>query len=87
MRLIADAPEAHGLARLRGLAFSDPGAPLLIPRCRSIHTFGMRFPLDLVWLDAGHAIVRIDRSVPPRRIRTCAHARSVLEAPAGTLGL
>jgi uncharacterized protein len=87
MRLIEDAREARGPTRWRGLAFRDQGEPLHIPRCRSIHTFGMRFALDLVWLDAGHAIVRIDRAVPPRRIRTCARARSVLEAPAGTLDL
>ncbi len=44
------------LARARGLALRrdlPAGVALLIPRCRSVHTFTMRFPLDLVWLD-GH---------------------------------
>ena len=68
------------LSRLRGLAFAPP-AVLLIPHCRSVHTFGMRHPLDLYWLN-GERIVRIDREVPPRRIRTCWAARSVLEVPA-----
>jgi uncharacterized protein len=67
---------------LRGLAFSDPGAALLIPRCRSVHTFGMRFALDLVWLAADGAVVRVDRGVPPRRFRACRRARSVVEVPA-----
>jgi uncharacterized membrane protein (UPF0127 family) len=75
---------AGGLARLRGLAFSDPTADALhIPHCRSVHTFGMRYPLDLVWLDGGGAVVRIDRSVPPGRVRCCRAARSVVEMRAG----
>jgi uncharacterized membrane protein (UPF0127 family) len=72
------------LTRLRGLAFAPP-AVLEIPRCRSVHTFGMRHPLDLYWLD-GQRIVRVDYAVPPRRVRTCRRARSVLEVPSGTSG-
>ncbi len=68
--------------RLRGLAFAPPAGPLLIEGCRSVHTFGMRYALDLVWLDAEGAVVRVDRDVPPNRLRTCLRARSVLEAPA-----
>ena len=48
-------------ARLRGLAFRrrpPEGWALLIPRCRSVHTFGMRFPIDLVWLDEEGAVRR-----------------------------
>lgn len=70
------------LTRLRGLAFAPP-AVLEISRCRSVHTFGMRHPLDLYWL-RGERIVRIDRDVPPRRVRTCLRARSVLEVPSGS---
>ena len=43
----------------------------------------MRFALDLLWLDAAGAIVRIDHAVAPRRLRTCVRARAVVEAPAG----
>src|SRR3712207_6781120 len=71
------------LTRLRGLAFSDERRPLHLERCRSVHTFGMRYALDLVWLDADGAVVRVDRAVPPRRVRPCLRARSVLERPAG----
>jgi len=73
--------------RLRGLAFTDPAdAPpaLRLERCRSVHTFGMRFALDLVWLDRHGAVVRVDRDVRPRRLRTCLRARSVVELHAGT---
>jgi uncharacterized membrane protein (UPF0127 family) len=69
-----------GLARLDGLA---PGHALLIDRCRSVHTAGMRFALDLVWLDGAGAVVRVDHAVAPRRLRTCLRARSVVEAAAG----
>jgi uncharacterized membrane protein (UPF0127 family) len=43
----------------------------------------MRFPLDLVWLDGGGRPVRVDAAVPPRRLRSCLRARSVLECGAG----
>ena len=61
-----------------------PDAALHIPRCRSVHTFTMRFPLDLIWLDRAGRMVRVDRAVPPRRLKTCVRARSVVEANAGT---
>ena len=67
-----------GLAGLRSL---PDGAGLLLPRCRSVHTFGMRFALDLVWLDARGGVVRVDRAVPPRRMRSCRSARQVIELP------
>ncbi|MFL5894023.1 MAG: DUF192 domain-containing protein [Thermoleophilaceae bacterium] len=54
---------------------------LLIPRCSSVHTLGMRFALDLIWFDADGAIARVDIAVPPRRIRTCRGAAAVLEVP------
>jgi uncharacterized membrane protein (UPF0127 family) len=73
------------LARLRGLAglrALPPHAALLLPRTRSIHTLGMRFALDLIWLDGAGRVVRIDRGVRPGRLRACRAARSVVELPA-----
>jgi uncharacterized membrane protein (UPF0127 family) len=73
-------------ARMKGLARLDSmpaGAALHIPRCRSVHTFTMRFPLDLIWLDREGRPVRVDHSVPPRRFKACPRARSVVEANAG----
>ena len=71
------------MAGLAGLATMSDQEALHIPRCRSVHTFGMRFALDLVWLDRSGAVVRVDRDVPPRRLRTCLRARSVVETPEG----
>jgi uncharacterized membrane protein (UPF0127 family) len=80
--------EAHTrAARMKGLARLDElpaGLALHIPRCRSVHTFTMRFPLDLIWLGRDGEPVRIDRAVPPRRLKACPRARSVVEANAGT---
>jgi uncharacterized membrane protein (UPF0127 family) len=42
----------------------------------------MRFPLDLFWLDRRGEIVRVDRSVPPSRVRRCPAASCVIEVPA-----
>lgn len=70
-------------ARLLGLALlSTPPDALLFERCRSVHTFGMRWPLDLLWLDGEGAVVRVDRSVPSGRARACRRASAVVEIPA-----
>lgn len=73
---------ARGRRRLTGLMGRrslPAGVALEIPRCRSVHTVGMRFPLDLVWLDPSRRVVRVDRDVPPWRVRSCRQAGSVLE--------
>jgi uncharacterized protein len=72
-------------ARFLGLAGlgEPPLAGLLLPGCRTVHTFGMRFPLNLVWLAGDDEIIRVDREVPPGRVRVCRRARKVLELPAG----
>jgi uncharacterized protein len=80
---------ANRASRLLGLALLDrdaAGPGLLIPRCRSIHTFGMRFPLDLVFLDGAAEAVSVRRRVPPRRLAVERRARAVLELPAGEAG-
>ena len=69
-----------GLAGLHGL---PPATALLLPCCRSVHTFGMRFALDLLWLDRAGRVLRQDHGVPPRRLRSCRGAAGVVEASAG----
>lgn len=63
-----------------------PGVGLLLPDIRSVHTFGMRFSLDLMWIDRDGRVVRVDESVPPRRVRRCRRAWGVVERPARTTG-
>ncbi len=75
--------------RLLGLAFLDhdeAGSGLLIPRCSSVHTFGMRFPLDVYFLDERSALLAVHRQIPARRVVFCRGASTVLEIPAGEGG-
>jgi len=78
-------PVANGLrSRLLGLAWldaSEAGPGLLIPRCRAVHTFGMRFELDLVFLDRDGRPLAVHRRVPPRRFVRQRGAVAVLEVP------
>lgn len=72
-------------ARLLGLSYMDrceAGAGLLIPHCSAVHTFGMRFALDLVFLDASLEPLEIHRGVGPRRFAFCTGAAAILERPA-----
>jgi uncharacterized protein len=72
-------------ARLLGLAFTDrdrAGPGLLIPSCRSVHTFGMRFALDVAFLDSSGAVISRRRAVGPRRLVADRRASAVLEVPA-----
>ena len=79
---VAESPAA----RLVGLAFRrrpPTGTALVIPSCRSVHTFGMRFALDLVWLDESGDVISIEARVPAGRVRTNCRAATVIEVPAG----
>ena len=76
---------ATGLSRLLGLALMRTGRAgegLLIPRCRSVHTFGMRFPLHLIFLDDRRAPISVRGSAPPNRVFREPSADAVLELPA-----
>ena len=73
--------------RLRGLMLTrplGPGEGLLFPRCTSVHTLFMRYPIDVVLLDADLRVVGVE-TLPPwrlgRRIPGTAH---ILELPAAS---
>jgi uncharacterized membrane protein (UPF0127 family) len=61
------------------------GEGLLLDRCYGIHTFGMRFPIDVLFLDKDLHVIRAVRALPP--YRTCVVKKSVyvLEVPVGAL--
>jgi uncharacterized protein len=69
-------------ARLRGLIGRPPlGAhyALLLRRCRVIHTFFMRSPIDVVFLDRLGRVQKIVESLRPWRVAACAGCDAVLE--------
>jgi uncharacterized membrane protein (UPF0127 family) len=80
------AAAATARSRLLGLAWLDALPTdwgLEIRPCSSVHTLGMRFALDLVWLDGAGRVLRVDEHVAPRRLRSCRGAASVLETASG----
>lgn len=70
-----------GLLGRAGLA---QGEGLWIVPCESVHTFFMRFPIDLVYLDRKHRVRKVRNAVGAWRLSACFTAHSVLELPAGT---
>jgi len=62
-----------------------PGEGLWIRSCEVVHTFWMRFPIDLVYLDRKKRIRKLSSDVRPWRLSGCLWAHSVLELPPGTI--
>jgi len=79
-------PRLRGLLGRPGLG---PSAALLIERCGAVHTVGMRFALDLVFLDRSWRVVRVVRNVRPGRLMVWGGWRAVrvVEAAAGGVAL
>jgi uncharacterized membrane protein (UPF0127 family) len=62
----------------------NPGEGLWIVPCESVHTFFMKFPIDLVYLDKKRKVKKVRHAVPAWRLSACLTANSILELPAGT---
>jgi uncharacterized membrane protein (UPF0127 family) len=75
--------------RLRGLLGRKhlrPGEGLLLTPCSSVHTFGMRFPIDVVFLAVNGEVVAVYPGMRPGRTSPLHRkARQTLELPHGTL--
>jgi uncharacterized membrane protein (UPF0127 family) len=59
------------------------GEGLWIAPCEGVHTFFMKFPIDVVYLNKKRQIVKIRPNMPASRLSLCLSAHSVLELPAG----
>jgi uncharacterized membrane protein (UPF0127 family) len=72
-------------SRARGLLGRDrvDGALVLRP-CRSVHTLGMRFPLDVAYCDGDTTVLRVVRMERHRLGMPVWRSRLVIEAQAGT---
>jgi hypothetical protein len=78
----------RGATRRKGLLGRSglrQGEGLWIVPCESVHTIGMQFAIDLVYLDRKHRVKKVRSSVPAWRMSACLLAHSVLELPAGTI--
>ena len=79
---LADRP----LRRMRGLlgrSGMESGEGLLLKPAGSVHTYFMRFPIDVVFLDREGVVVGITDSLAPWRAASKRGAKAVLELPAG----
>ncbi len=73
---------------LLGTASIADGEGLWIVPCRSVHTLGMRYPIDVAFLDARGVVVGILGGLPPNRIgRVVRDARGALELRSGILAV
>jgi uncharacterized membrane protein (UPF0127 family) len=87
---VAEAAEAADTSAKRrtGLLKHDklePGAGLWIAPCEAVHSFGMRFAIDLIYLDRKKRVRKVRREMVPRRLSACLTAHSVLELPVGAI--
>ncbi len=74
--------------RMRGLLGRPPLAVdegLLISPCPSVHTFGMRYSLDLIFLAADGRVVKLVRGLAPWRMTGCATAQTTIELAPGSI--
>jgi len=63
----------------------NPGEGLWIVPCESVHTFFMKFPIDLVYVDKRRKVRKVRSRVPAWRLSACLSAHSIVELPAGTV--
>lgn len=73
---------------LMGKASSDFGQEqgLWIVPCRGVHTFWMRFPIDVIYLTRDHTVLHLEPALPPWRLAPVRlGAASVLELPENTV--
>ncbi len=75
-------------SRLKGLLGTNSlpaGQGLLITPCDSIHMFGMRYAIDVIFLDRTYRVLKALHSLPPGTAAGCRGSAHVLEVPAGVL--
>jgi hypothetical protein len=81
---------ADSKSRRRGLLGRDrmaPGAALVIAPCGGIHTFWMRFSIDVLFVKKDGRVVKCVDSIPPWRVALAVTAYAAIELPAGTIRL
>ncbi len=80
---VADTSRARRTGLLKHTSLPK-GEGLLIRPCESVHTFWMKFPIDVLYLSRKKKVLKIRHAMAPWRVSMCLIAHSVLELPAGT---
>jgi hypothetical protein len=70
---------------LLGRAGLGAGEGLWIVPCEAVHTFAMKFAIDLIYLDRKHRVVKVRQAVRPGRISGAFRAHSVIELAPGVI--
>jgi uncharacterized membrane protein (UPF0127 family) len=63
----------------------NAGEGLWIVPSEGVHTVGMKFPIDIVFLSRTRTVLKTCHAVPKWRVALCLRAHSVLELPAGAI--
>jgi len=79
---LADTSEKRRTGLLKHTSLA-PGEGLWIVPCESVHTFFMKFAIDIIYLDKKLKVKKVRHAVPAWRLSACLSAHSVLELPAG----
>ena len=88
--VLADAAEVADTGKKRRIGLLkhdrlDPGEGLWIVPCESVHSFFMKFAIDLVYLDRHKKVRKVRHRMVPWRLSACLTAHSILELPAGVV--
>ncbi len=75
--------------RIKGLIgreFLLPGQAIILEPCNSIHTFFMRFPIDVLFVNRDYGVIKTILNLCPNRVSSiCWHSARVIELPAGKI--
>lgn len=74
--LVGFLEKAHGL-----LGTGDDASPVVLAGCSSIHTFGMRYPIDVAFVSGEGVVLRSCRELWPNRLVSCRGSHLVVERP------
>ena len=80
--LVADTSATRRTGLLKHEKF-EAGDGLWIVPCEGVHTFGMKFPIDVLYLSKKRKVLKIRKEMPKSRMSFCLSAHSVLELPSG----
>ena len=76
------------LTRLKGLLATkqlETGKGLVIRPCSSIHTVGMNYDIDVVFVGSDDNVLKVVSNMPANRFALCRKSSYIIELPAGTI--